>query len=347
MRLGGRDIKKSVVAFGIDQGLRNLGYSVARVTDETEPQILTSGVLETFVTEETALRIKRIYDFLYDIIKQHPQIEIIGTENLFVNSSIGGKLSKSSSILETNLVTGVIYLLASQNNKLIRQYTPGTVKKYVTGDSKASKESVAENLKRICDESKVVITADHQSDAIGIAVTAAMELYCSGVEAIQILQKKIKKKPKIEVKEKNAFTIIGYNSSYDNTLKKLEKTKDMKNKICDLCSDTNRFEAMERLVTKEVVGKRAIYIIDSDNIFTGFSSKKKNVTQSSIQYEKGEWIIGKFKTKICDASIKGVIKKVREEALKLGFESDCKQVIYIPRYDGSPERGKYEIWCKL
>ena len=71
--------------------------------------------------------------------------------------------------MTTNMITGVIMLLGAKHNKLVKQYTPGTVKKYITGAGDASKGTVEDNLAHIIKKSKVDIQADHQSDAIAIA----------------------------------------------------------------------------------------------------------------------------------------------------------------------------------
>lgn len=165
------DTNKNIIALGIDQGIANMGYCILSLNknNQHEPIILKSGIFKTDNSEPMQNRIKHLYDGLEELVENHPGINIIGTESLFVNGFKSGGRNKSAAIVNTNMITGAIMLLGAKNDILIKQYTPGAVKKYITGVGDATKMSVEESLKAIIDKNKVEIIADHQSDAIAIA----------------------------------------------------------------------------------------------------------------------------------------------------------------------------------
>lgn len=152
------------------------------------------------------------------ILTEFPEVSIIGTESLFVNNFKNGGRNKSAAIVTTNMITGVIMLLGAKHNKLVKQYTPGTVKKYITGAGDASKGTVEDNLAHIIDKSKVSIQADHQSDAIAIAWTSSMDVMDNGLNELiktAMSPKSSKKnlKPKfIRIKEFSISPVSIYHS---------------------------------------------------------------------------------------------------------------------------------------
>lgn len=130
---------------------------------------MESGVLTTEASSSMSERILYLYDQLEALMNRYPQISVIGTESLFVNSFKTGGRNKSASIVATNMVTGALFLLSARKQTVIKQYTPGSVKKYITGAGDASKTSVEDSLANTIKLNAIEIKANHQSDAIAIA----------------------------------------------------------------------------------------------------------------------------------------------------------------------------------
>lgn len=159
-----------VISLGIDQGIANIGYAVTGLKDGKE-FLLQSGTFKTTTKHEFPVRIKMIYEFINELLQTY-NVEVMGMEKLFFNPVQGNKRNKSADIMRTNMVTGVLFLLASQYNKRIFDYTPGTVKKYVAGHGHAPKELVMEHVQGFAEKSGITIKTEHEADAIAISLTA-------------------------------------------------------------------------------------------------------------------------------------------------------------------------------
>lgn len=175
-----------VIALGIDQGIANIGYAVTGLKDGKEVAI-HSGTFTTTTKHEFPKRLEMIYGFINELIGTY-NVDVIGMEKLFFNPAQQKGRNKSADIMRTNMVSGLIFLLASQHRKPIFDYTPGTVKKYVAGHGHATKDDVIEHVERLALSSGLTLTTDHEADAIAISLTALkqyveeMMRFASGVE---------------------------------------------------------------------------------------------------------------------------------------------------------------------
>lgn len=185
----GRD---TIYALGIDQGYANLGFSIVKyniLEDKTE--ILDVKGLTTPASKCLNKRILDIYDFTRSLLldsEYGKMVDVLGCEKLFYNQPMkvnkDNELkatfilrNKSASILKTNMVTGILYLISAELDKEIFEYPPTTVKKHIVGNGRSSKEELNKNLNTIIEDSGLEVKTDHQSDSIGIAITTAKE-YC-------------------------------------------------------------------------------------------------------------------------------------------------------------------------
>lgn len=159
-----------VIALGIDQGIANVGFAVTGLKDGEET-VLRSGTLKTTTKLEFPQRLEMIYEFINELLKTY-NVDVIGMEKLFFNPAQKMGRNKSADIMRTNMVTGLLFLLASQHEKVIWDYTPGTVKKFVAGHGQAPKELVEAHVKALAEKSGITITTEHQADAIAISLTA-------------------------------------------------------------------------------------------------------------------------------------------------------------------------------
>lgn len=164
------DNEYDYISLGIDQGIANIGYAVTGIKDGEET-IIRSGTFKTTTKHEFEKRLEMIYEFIKGILQTY-NVNVMGLEKLFFNPQQGNQRNKSADIMRTNMVTGLVFLLASQHNKTVFDYTPGTVKKYVAGHGHAPKEKLRENVEQLALNSGIVIKTDHEADAIGISLTA-------------------------------------------------------------------------------------------------------------------------------------------------------------------------------
>ena len=126
-----------------------------------------------------------IYDFTRSLLldsEYGKMVDVLGCEKLFYNQPMkvnkDNELkatfilrNKSASILKTNMVTGILYLISAELDKEIFEYPPTTVKKHIVGNGRSSKEELNKSLNTIIEDSGLEVKTDHQSDSIGIAIT--------------------------------------------------------------------------------------------------------------------------------------------------------------------------------
>ena len=189
-------------ALGVDQGYANCGFSVVEWSpDYSEPKVLDMGVIETSAKLEMGERLSMIEEKLMRLADQY-QVSAIGCEKLFFNppkkegteENPHALRNKSASIVNTSMVTGVIHLVSYKKSLWFKDSTPGTVKKQVTGNGRASKDRVYQMVESLIPreflykkQSKKAKEAgldpelrkpkDHETDAVGIAITTIKEYF--------------------------------------------------------------------------------------------------------------------------------------------------------------------------
>lgn len=196
--------KEEIITFGIDQGYANLGFSIINYNILTEKiKILYIKGITTPSTDLLNKRILSIYDLGKELLDTElgQKVDAIGCEKLFCNQPMKVNKgtselkatfmlrNKSASIMKTNMVTGVFYLLSAMVDKPIFEYPPTTVKKHIVGSGRATKTELIKVLDNIIKECGVNVKTDHESDSIGIAITTAKE-YCETIFKNYQLEKK-------------------------------------------------------------------------------------------------------------------------------------------------------------
>jgi crossover junction endodeoxyribonuclease RuvC len=172
---------KSIIGVGIDQGVANCGFSVVKLREDNELEVLVSGTIVTKSDYPLPQRMLILFNEISKLVEEY-QSDIIGCEKLFFNPNQkdgkkkGGR-NKSASIVYTNMATGLLYLIAGQKNVPLKEFVPGTVKKALTGNGRAEKEAVEEAVIEAVLNSKIEISSEtlktsHESDAIAIGITA-------------------------------------------------------------------------------------------------------------------------------------------------------------------------------
>ena len=189
-------------ALGVDQGYANCGYSVVEWSpDYVEPKVLAMGVIETSPQLGMGERLQTIESQLLSLVQSY-DVKAIGCEKLFFNppkkegteENPYALRNKSASIVNTSMVTGIIHLVSFKQSLWFKDSTPGTVKKQVTGNGRASNERVYQMVESLIPRSflykkqskkdqeaglepKLRKPKDHETDAVAIAITTIKEYF--------------------------------------------------------------------------------------------------------------------------------------------------------------------------
>lgn len=171
-------VEKFVIV-GIDQGLASCGYGVIRFKKDKKnisvDKVLDYGVIKTTAKDLTQDRLVYIHNKLSKLVDDYSPIGI-ACERLFYSSPGEGKRKKSASIITTNMVTGLVILVAGENSLKFSDYVPSSVKKEVTGNGKASKDDMMAAIPKLLGLDDGVVKIEHQADALSIAYTFGMRI---------------------------------------------------------------------------------------------------------------------------------------------------------------------------
>lgn len=172
-----KEIKKrdltNINILGIDQGVANIGYSVINVAND-EPKILTHGVIKTSPDAVFGRRLMKIEGLLSKVISRYNPI-LICTESLYCNPVQRSGRNKSAAIVQTNMATGIIFLISAEKDIPLKQIVPISVKKIITGSGKATKDKVADSVRDILGLD-IEFQADHDADATAIALAGYLSI---------------------------------------------------------------------------------------------------------------------------------------------------------------------------
>lgn len=152
------------IILGIDPGTNVMGYALLKVEGRT-PSLIVMGVLALNKIESHYLRLRRIHERTLQLINEyHPNELAIESPFVGINPNSMIKLCRAQ---------GVVMAAAVVRDLPIFEYPPAKVKMSIVGNGNASKEQVAEMVKR-----QLHLTDDmfegqklDASDALAIAMT--------------------------------------------------------------------------------------------------------------------------------------------------------------------------------
>ena len=125
---------------GIDPGTNVMGYGVLGINGK-KPEVIVMGVIELSKFESHYKRLHRIYERVSGLVAQYLPDEI-AIEAPFFGKNV-------QSMLKLGRAQGVAMAAALMRDIPIAEYAPLSIKQAVTGRGSASKEQVAEMLKRM------------------------------------------------------------------------------------------------------------------------------------------------------------------------------------------------------
>ncbi len=131
---------ESKVIMGIDPGTNKMGYGVIRVVNR-KPEYVTMGHIDLSKEEDSYVKLRTIYVRVEELIEQFKPDEV-AFEAPFYGENV-------QSMLKLGRAQGVAIAAALTRKVLVFEYAPTKVKVAICGEGRASKEQIANILKRI------------------------------------------------------------------------------------------------------------------------------------------------------------------------------------------------------
>jgi crossover junction endodeoxyribonuclease RuvC len=148
------------IILGLDPGTNITGYGIISVSGN-QVKLIQFGVIQLGKTGEHALKLKRIYDRVLNLIEDfHP--DEVALEAPFFGKNV-------QSMLKLGRAQGVAMSAALSREIPIVEYAPKKVKQAVTGNGNASKEQVAKMLMQVFQIKEVPKLLD-ATDALAVAL---------------------------------------------------------------------------------------------------------------------------------------------------------------------------------
>ena len=131
---------KDKVILGIDPGTNLMGYGVLHIVD-SKPKVVSLGVIDLRKYANHYLKLAHIRERVSGIIQSYLPDE------LAIEAPFFGK--NVQSMLKLGRAQGVAMAAALERDIPITEYAPLKIKMAITGNGQASKEQVADMLKRM------------------------------------------------------------------------------------------------------------------------------------------------------------------------------------------------------
>ena len=133
-------MKTPHIIIGIDPGTILMGYGILSVQSGT-PTLVAMGVIHLSKYRSHYQRLKQIHEGVNSLIARH-QPDELAIEAPFYGKNV-------QSMLKLGRAQGVAIVAALEHELPITEYAPMEIKRAITGNGGASKEQVAEMLKRM------------------------------------------------------------------------------------------------------------------------------------------------------------------------------------------------------
>ena len=128
------------IIIGIDPGTNVMGYGILGVR-QRKPELIAMGVIMLSKFDDRYMRLRRIAERVTGLVEQYLPDEM-ALEAPFYGKNV-------QSMLKLGRAQGVAMAAALVKDIPIAEYAPLKVKQAITGNGAASKEQVAEMLRRI------------------------------------------------------------------------------------------------------------------------------------------------------------------------------------------------------
>lgn len=148
-----------MITLGVDPGTALLGYGL--VDGDDDVQLLTYGVVETTKVEAMPDRLKRLYDAVWELIREH-EPDVLAIEQLFFSRNV-------TTALAVGQARGVVLLAAAQHGMEVFEYKPSEVKQTIAGYGNAGKPQMQEMVRMLLGLPEIP-RPDDAADALAVAL---------------------------------------------------------------------------------------------------------------------------------------------------------------------------------
>ncbi|PLX24760.1 MAG: crossover junction endodeoxyribonuclease RuvC [Ignavibacteria bacterium] len=155
-----------MLILGVDPGSLVTGYGLIE-TAGSKYRRIASGVITMKPSDSVAIRLRKVYDGLVEVIDEHHPDEFC-IETAFYGKNI-------QSTLKLGQVRGVAILAAVHRELAIAEYSPREIKRSVTGTGAAAKPQVEYMVKAILKIDESFRKSD-EADGLAIAICHAMHM---------------------------------------------------------------------------------------------------------------------------------------------------------------------------
>jgi crossover junction endodeoxyribonuclease RuvC len=155
-----------VIILGIDPGTATTGFGLISYTTPSF-DVMEWGLIETKKEIEHPVRLSMIYSQMTDLLQRsHPDLLVI--EKVFFSTNVKTAISVGQA-------QGVILLSAAQASVPVVEYSPGTIKKMISGNGRADKKMMQTHVRKhlgnkVRSEAHKRTHFDNAADALAIAL---------------------------------------------------------------------------------------------------------------------------------------------------------------------------------
>ena len=147
---------------GVDPGLGVTGYGLLEATCHYDVRVVEAGVIRTRSGDRIGDRLRKIYDLLGGLIKEHKP-------DVLVLEKIYSHYKHPATAILMGHARGVICLLCGIYGVQLVNYPPSRIKKAITGSGRASKDQIQRIITEML-KLKKMPEPQEVSDAIALAM---------------------------------------------------------------------------------------------------------------------------------------------------------------------------------
>ena len=156
---------------GIDPGTATTGYGIINVNKEII-EVVGWGLIETSKNGLAENRLESIYNQTTELIKKYNP-DIFAIEKIFFATN-------AKTAIAVGQAQGVMMLAASKQKIELKEYAPGTIKKYEAGSGRAKKKDIQISVRKILgnkvrSKAKKKTHFDNAADALAVALCHCMK----------------------------------------------------------------------------------------------------------------------------------------------------------------------------